>query len=219
MRKPFDNNYLLGQKFGENATSFYKDAGLLGHQGLDWSLPTGTRVLASHSGTILYTQESQTAGTGIYLLSDDTINYEGQDYRYITIYWHLKLLKVKVGDKVLEGQLIAISDNTGQSTGSHLHFGLQPQKQMGKTWQKALTNGYSGCIDPLPYIKELYKFNKNLGYGMKDPDVVELQKRLGVIQTGYFGTLTYQAVVNYQLRSGIVPTGFVGPLTISKLNK
>lgn len=81
----------------------------------------------------------------------------------------------------------------------------------------------------LPYVTELgtalplnanFKFTQNLWFGLRSNDVLQLQKRLGVYpQTGYFGPLTFAAVVKYQRAQGITPTGFCGPLTRASLNK
>jgi hypothetical protein len=74
---------------------------------------------------------------------------------------------------------------------------------------------------------EVFRFTKNLKYGMTDSDVMELQKRLIAEKfltldapTNYFGPLTFAAVKKYQTAHGIVPVlGFVGPLTRAELNK
>ena len=47
------------------------------------------------------------------------------------------------------------ADNTGCSTGAHLHFGLKPIAQGENDWtwtNSEQTNGYFGAIDPAPYF-------------------------------------------------------------------
>lgn len=136
MRKPFDGSYVLTQGFGENPSSYAK-FGLKGHNGLDYGLPTGTNVKAPHKGKIVEATYDAT-GYGMYLKIEN--DKEG------SILAHLKEFKVGVGDEVDEGQLVGISNNTGNSTGPHLHFGYYPIP-------RDRSNGYSGCIDQLPLLK------------------------------------------------------------------
>lgn len=86
------------------------------HTGVDFTVPTGTKVVSAMSGTVLETG-SVTWGPsyGISVIID-----HGQGIR--AIYAHLSALKVKKGDKVEEGELIGLSGNSGNSTGPHLHF-------------------------------------------------------------------------------------------------
>jgi len=69
------------------------------------------------------------------------------------------------------------------------------------------------------YNFPLFKFTKLLKFGMINSEVKELQKRLGVIQTGFFGSLTKKAVTNYQLSHKLKGDGVVGPITRAILNK
>lgn len=69
-----------------------------------------------------------------------------------------------------------------------------------------------------------YTFSRELGYGSSGNDVAELQKRLtsegyysGPI-TGYYGSMTGEAVKKYQANNGITVTGYVGPQTLAVLN-
>ena len=67
-----------------------------------------------------------------------------------------------------------------------------------------------------------FLFLKDLQFGMTDPDVVQLQIRLGfshAYQTGYFGNLTKAAVIAYQKANNItLAIGYVGQITRAKLN-
>jgi len=68
-------------------------------------------------------------------------------------------------------------------------------------------------------------FTRPLTRGSRGDDVRVLQRLLGVRETGYFGTETYQAVLSFQLQEGLIasPTevaaGYVGPKTREALNK
>lgn len=137
MRLPFNGNYRLTQGFGENPAS-YARFGLKGHNGLDYGLPTGTQVVAPHGGKVIEATNDP-SGYGLYLKIES--NKEG------SILAHLKSFQVKVGDFVSEGHTVALSNNTGNSTGPHLHWGyyLIPRDR---------TNGYSGCIDQLPLLSQ-----------------------------------------------------------------
>lgn len=84
-----------------------------------------------------------------------------------------------------------------------------------------------GYIVDLPdeLIPPPFKFNKNLYFGMRNVDVLWLQKRLVAEKfatftpTGFFGQLTLLAVIKYQKAHNITPAvGFVGEITRKSLN-
>ncbi len=85
-----------------------------------------------------------------------------------------------------------------------MHFGLKPisaGETLGGTYNPNQNNGYNGAIDPLPYLVKpvaQFIFMNDMQYGDTSDDVLQLQKRLGVIQTGFYGKLTQVAVFNYQ---------------------
>ena len=137
-----DLKKLPTQKFGENKLTWYKDMGLLGHNGIDWGYNDGTEVYASHDGVIKFAGIDGAGGLGVDV-------WDGKSF--FTRYWHLKSWIYNVGTPVKAGQLIAYGDNTGMSTGSHLHFGLKLTDNKGNTINK--DNGYLGAIDPFPYMR------------------------------------------------------------------
>ena len=99
------------------------------HQGIDWATPTGTSVMASCGGTV--SKAGWASGYGYCVFID---HEDGRQTRY----GHLSKVLVKVGQKVRQGEKIALSGNTGVSTGAHLHFEMR-------------ING--NAVDPLKYIK------------------------------------------------------------------
>ena len=83
------------------------------HTGLDMAAPIGTPIYASDGGTVI------TSGySGAYGMCIDIDHGNG----YVTKYGHCSKLLVNVGEKVYQGQQIALMGSTGRSTGSHLHF-------------------------------------------------------------------------------------------------
>ena len=83
------------------------------HKGIDWGTPIGTSVYASCGGTISSAGWMRGYGYCVMIKHPD-----GRQTRY----GHLSKIKVSVGQYVSQGQVIALSGNTGVSTGPHLHF-------------------------------------------------------------------------------------------------
>jgi murein DD-endopeptidase MepM/ murein hydrolase activator NlpD len=103
----------VSQWFGENI-SYYATLGFPGgHPGIDYRCPIGTRVKATHDGTLIWGDEGA-KGYGLYAM------VQGQ---YITtLYGHLSSILRPWKQQVKQGDEIALSGNSGNSTGPHLHF-------------------------------------------------------------------------------------------------
>ena len=85
--------------------------------GIDWAVASGTPIVAAQAGTVTAVRRDATGyGNHVRIQHDES---------YVTIYGHMMDFAVKVGDKVKAGQVIGRSDNTGNSTGPHLHFELR----------------------------------------------------------------------------------------------
>ena len=86
------------------------------HYGVDVAVPIGTKVVAPADGIISLAQKNlyYTGGT---LMID-----HGHGLSSMMV--HLSKLLVKKGEKVKQGQLVALSGMTGRATGPHLHWGL-----------------------------------------------------------------------------------------------
>jgi len=106
--------------------------GSFSHQGwqryaVDFTMPEGTDVCAARDGVVArVTDHNKTGGNDPrFKMSANEIMIVHRD-GMITQYAHLKHVgaKVKVGDRVKAGQVIALSGNTGYSTEAHLHFAV-----------------------------------------------------------------------------------------------
>ena len=86
------------------------------HRAIDWATPTGTAIWASSGGTVSVAGWQSGYGYVVYINHPD-----GKQTRY----GHLSKILVSTGQKVKQGQKIALSGNTGRSTGPHLHFELR----------------------------------------------------------------------------------------------
>ena len=78
-------------------------------------MPTGTPVLSTGDGVVTRVSNHPYAGKYI------EIRHGGD---YVTRYLHLHRILVNKGQSVKRGERIALSGNTGRSTGPHLHFEL-----------------------------------------------------------------------------------------------
>ncbi len=85
------------------------------HNGLDIAVPRGTNVKAAASGQVVHSGWMN--GFGYTVIID-----HGQGVE--TLYGHNSRVTVSRGATVSKGQQIALSGNTGLSTGPHLHFGV-----------------------------------------------------------------------------------------------
>jgi|GEM_PF-4213069 Membrane proteins related to metalloendopeptidases len=115
------------------------------HKGVDLAAPLNTQVKAAFDGVVVSVREEKDKngklkGYGKYITIRHD-NTKGQTFS--TLYAHLNEALVHAGEKVLEGQVIAMSGNTGGSTGPHLHFEYFINANAGNLNQR---------IDPMPLI-------------------------------------------------------------------
>jgi len=132
----FIGDFPITQQFGANPANYTK-FGLKGHNGLDFGCPSNTQIVATADGKVLEVASDPT-GYGNYV----KLQHNG----FNSLYAHLDHQSVNVGESVVRGQLVGFSDNTGNSTGAHLHFGVAPSDANGIKTEP--DNGYAGYIDP-----------------------------------------------------------------------
>ena len=102
----------ISSYFGVRTDPFYKVNKF--HQGVDFSAPIDTEVFSTGDGKVVKLEKSKW-GYGNTLEID-------HGFGYVTKYGHLNDFKVRKGEKVKRGQLIATIGNTGKSTAPHLHY-------------------------------------------------------------------------------------------------
>ena len=112
-RYPFEGHYRISSPF--NLRRHHPITGRISpHRGTDFAMRTGTPVDAPAAGRVIKSAY-QAGGAGNYLVIR-------HDNGYKTRYMHLSKRLVSEGDRVEMGQKIALSGNTGGSTGPHLHY-------------------------------------------------------------------------------------------------
>ena len=125
---------------GHNPPPGYKSLyGPNGHGGLDLYTKHGQEVYHACAGTVYKIDTSAKSGLDVRV----ECNEGGLIFRLI--YEHLLGYQAKVGDKVNVGQLVGWADNTGYSSGDHLHFQMELWKD--GAWVK---------VNPMDYMEDLY---------------------------------------------------------------
>ncbi|WP_447038166.1 M23 family metallopeptidase [Streptomyces sp. DSM 118878] len=106
------------------------------HSGQDFAVPVGTNVGAAHAGTVVKAGPNG-GGDGPAYGNAVVIKHDNGTYSQ---YAHLSRIDVHVGQNVTTGQHIALSGNTGNSSGPHLHFEIRK------------TANYGSAIDPVAFL-------------------------------------------------------------------
>lgn len=88
------------------------------HEGLDFAAPLGSPVRAVAEGVVVLSERLKVRGEAVIL---------SHGMGLCTGYWHLGERRVRVGEKVREGQVLGLLGNTGLSTGPHLHLEVRLQ--------------------------------------------------------------------------------------------
>ena len=86
------------------------------HSGIDISIPEGTPIRASESGTIIFSGWKEGYGNVIMIR---------HKYGFVTVYAHNSKNLFKKDDRVEKNSIIAYSGATGNVTGPHLHFEIR----------------------------------------------------------------------------------------------
>ncbi|MDN3523231.1 peptidoglycan DD-metalloendopeptidase family protein [Halomonas ramblicola] len=111
-RYPFEGRYRLSSSF--NPRRKHPVTGRISpHKGTDFAMPIGTPITAPADGRVEKVSNHYAAGRYVVIRHDNG---------YRTRYLHLSKPLVSRGERVTMGERIALSGNTGRSTGPHLHY-------------------------------------------------------------------------------------------------
>lgn len=110
------------------------------HSGQDFAVSVGTNVKAVHTGTVVKAGPNGAGDGPAYGNAIVVKHGTGPSAKY-SQYAHLSKVKVHPGQKVDKGQSIALSGNTGNSSGPHLHFEIRT------------TPNYGSAINPVSFLR------------------------------------------------------------------
>jgi murein DD-endopeptidase MepM/ murein hydrolase activator NlpD len=108
LRWPLDA-YIVSSEFGERWGKI--------HKGMDMAADAGEPVYAIAAGEVIYAGDGLRGYGNVVILRHDR--------KTSSLYAHNSELKVKQGDQVAQGTLIALLGSTGHSTGPHVHFEIR----------------------------------------------------------------------------------------------
>jgi len=106
----------VSSEFGRRRSPWSGEAEF--HDGIDIAAHEGTRVLAPSAGRVAFVGATPEYGNTIVLDHGNAIR---------TRFGHLERAMVKLGQRVERGQAVALTGNTGRSTGPHLHYEILVQ--------------------------------------------------------------------------------------------
>ncbi|MCX4395873.1 MULTISPECIES: M23 family metallopeptidase [unclassified Streptomyces] len=125
------SRYELSASFGNDGSRWAHK-----HSGQDFAVPIGTKVEAAHAGTVV---KAGPNGGGDGPAYGNAVVIKHADGTY-SQYAHLSKIEVRIGEAVKTGEKIALSGNTGNSSGPHLHFEIRH------------TADYGSAVNPVGFL-------------------------------------------------------------------
>jgi murein DD-endopeptidase MepM/ murein hydrolase activator NlpD len=135
-----ETEFVLTSPFGSRRSPFTKKVD--NHPGLDLAATVGTPIHAPASGTVVFAGRYPIRQSVAWWRYGNLVAIRHGD-RFITLFGHCDEIRVRSGQDVEQGEVIATVGNTGWSTSPHLHYEVR---------RKLETDGRFVPVDPRVYI-------------------------------------------------------------------
>lgn len=134
-----------------------------GHAGIDYAMPTGTKIPSPIDGEVIKAWASPLGG------GNETQVWDGSKYTHI--FMHQSKQIAKKGQRIKQGQTIGLVGSTGNSSGPHLHW----QVNKGKGY----INNHPDSINPEAWVKEAIKASGGSKSASKwRPEIMQAASRM-----------------------------------------
>lgn len=159
--RPFEGDYPVTLRFKDDYTDEsikekLENIGVTQHDGIDFALPEKTEVMSVDDGQVTQVMQNRTS----YGLTVVIQHIWGKTY-----YGHLNSALVKEGEAVVKGQVIALSGNTGISSGPHLHFAVEEENAVLGASTKVDPEFILPGIFPASFPQKIISWNVSLKKG------------------------------------------------------
>lgn len=181
--KPF----VLNQGWGI-LNPIYNQFGFSRHNGIDIALGADSKLYAPCNGQVVRVGYQANGGGNYFGMMTDVYDWQDGQYRVLLDFLHCESISVPEGQILKTGDLMAVADNTGLTTGPHTH--IQPRRvkfwnqQYGDAliWTNEDMNDANNSFDPMPYFGQYYAVDIPKLYLIQIALVEALQKLLTLIK-------------------------------------
>ena len=152
------------------------------HYGLDFGMPTGTKIRALTDGKI--SQAGPVSGGG-----GNQVTLDEPGGKWFQWYMHMSKILTKKGAKVNAGDVIGLSGNTGNSTTPHLHIQRMKGYPSNDTavdptkWLKSLGSG-GGSKAASKWRSDIVKAGKSMGVKLSGGDIKDIIRLIDTESSG-----------------------------------
>lgn len=123
------NDFVLTSPFGSRRSPFTKQLDF--HAGIDLAAPLGTRVHATADGYVTFAGRYPLRRSVAWWRYGNLVVLRHGD-GFVSLFGHLDKIRVRRGQRVRQGDVVATVGNTGWSTSPHLHYEVRRRDEEGE---------------------------------------------------------------------------------------